>query len=77
MTEILLNYMMQEKEAYEDSTIERYRLAKDLPDYAVGAIDEIEPAEDANITCAMESGHTQTEYDLSETLHPDIQQEED
>lgn len=77
LTEILMNYMMQEKEAYEDSTIERYHLAKDLPGYAIGAIDEIEPAEDANITSAMESGHTRTEHDLSDALHPDIQQEED
>ncbi|HMB16846.1 MAG TPA: aminotransferase class III-fold pyridoxal phosphate-dependent enzyme [Pelovirga sp.] len=77
LTRLLLHYMMQEKEAFKDSTVERFRVAKDLPDYAIGAIDEIGPAEDANITSAMESGHTQTEEDFYDSLHPEFKKEEE
>ena len=72
LTELLVHYMMQEQDAYQDGTIERYRVAKGLPDYAVGAIDESAPAEDANITSAMESGHTRTDQDYFTMLHPDL-----
>ena len=77
LTETLLNYMMQEKETFEDSTIKRYRVAKDLPDYAIGAIDNIDPVQDANITSAMESGHTRTEQDFFNTLPPAFTPDED
>ncbi len=77
LTETLLHYMMQDKETFEDSTIKRYRVAKDLPDYAIGAIDKFDPVQDANITSAMESGHTRSEQDFFKTLPPAFTQDDE
>ncbi len=77
LTENLLHYMMQDKETFKDSTIERYRIAKGLPDYAIGSLDKIDPAQDANITSAMESGHTRSEQDFFKKLPPAFTPDED
>jgi len=68
LSELLQQHLIEEKEKYEDHTIERYHVAHNLPDYAVGAIDEIGPVEDANVTGSMESGYTQTKEDADQLL---------
>lgn len=77
LSELLRQYLIAEKEQYQDQTIERYRVANDLPDYAVGEIDEVGPVEDANVTGSMESGYTQTREDADQLLgsQPDEKEE--
>lgn len=77
LTTLLLRYMKTAKEAFQDSTIERFRLAKDLPAYATGDIDETARAEDANVTCAMESGHSHTRLNFFELYHTPPDQDEE
>lgn len=60
LTALLQQHLKEESREYESATIERYRVANNLPDYAVGEIEAIEPAEDANVTGSMESGYTLT-----------------
>lgn len=68
LTKLLQQYLREEAEQYESRTIERYRVADDLPDYAVGEIEKIEPVEDANVTGSMESGYTPTKEKLESSL---------
>lgn len=68
LSELLRQYLMEEAEKYEDHTIERYRVANDLPDYAVGEIEKIKPVEDANVTGSMESGYTPTSEDADNVI---------
>lgn len=61
LTKLLQQHLREESEHYESCTIERYHVAHDLPGYAIGDIEEVEPAEDANVTGSMESGYTLTQ----------------
>ena len=38
----------------KDGTVERYHLPEDVPDYALGNIDDVEPAPEANVTWSMQ-----------------------
>ena len=53
---LLRRHLEAEAPAFRDTTVRRYHQAEQLPDYAIGNLDEVEPAADANVTGAMEQG---------------------
>ncbi len=57
LMKLLRRHLQAEEAAYEDTTVERYHQQEELPDYAIGNLEEIEPAADANVTGAMEQGN--------------------
>ncbi len=57
LMKLLHRHVEAEVPANEDTTVERYHQQEELPDYAIGNLDEIEPAADANVTGAMEQGN--------------------
>lgn len=68
LSELLQQHLIEEKEQNAGRTIKRYRVANNLPGYAVGAIDEVGPVEDANVTGSMESGYAQTREEADQVL---------
>jgi adenosylmethionine-8-amino-7-oxononanoate aminotransferase len=68
LTQMLDRYVAREAVIF-DETIARYHQSADVPDYARGRLDEVEPISDANVTAAMEtsgSGHDIDEEDWRE-----------
>ncbi|MFW6198446.1 MAG: aspartate aminotransferase family protein [Acidobacteriota bacterium] len=53
---MLLSYIHEVPEDFDDHTIRRYEQLEEVPAYARGEV-EGEPPEDANLTAAMETGH--------------------
>ncbi len=76
LSDLLHQYLMEEAKQHENGTIERFRVANNLPGYAVGEIDKIEPDEDANVTGTMESGYAPTKEDKGKTLDNQTDEEE-
>jgi adenosylmethionine-8-amino-7-oxononanoate aminotransferase len=60
LQERLQEFIQKVDESFEDQTVERYAQREEVPAYARGDIESVEPAEDANVTAAMETGHFQT-----------------
>jgi adenosylmethionine-8-amino-7-oxononanoate aminotransferase len=50
---LLEKHVVIEEAVVEDGTHERFEQTADLPEYATGAIDEVEPAPEANVTWTM------------------------
>ena len=48
-------------ETFHDQTVSRYAQPARVPAYARGNIEAVEPAKDANVTAAMETGHFNTQ----------------
>jgi hypothetical protein len=55
----LESHIHEVDETFEDQTVVRYEQPEEVPAYALGDIGSVEPAEDANVTAAMETGHFQ------------------
>lgn len=54
LTEYLDEYLAPKVAVEEDETIERFHLPDEVPDYALGNIDEVKPVPNANVTWTMQ-----------------------
>lgn len=57
LTRLLDEHIEHKPATAKDQTVQRYHQTDDVPDYALGDLSEVEPAENANVTAAMEAGH--------------------
>lgn len=57
LQKLLVAHIQEVEETFEDQTVQRYEQSSEVPPYARGDITEVEPAADANVTGAMETGY--------------------
>ena len=57
LQKLLGEHVVEPPAEFEDTTVTRYQQPEEVPAYARGDLSGVEPAEDANVTSAMETGH--------------------
>jgi len=68
LLELLEAHLAEEAADYEHAVEQRFHQVEDVPDYARGALDEVEPAEDANVTAQMTQEHVQLDSETEAAL---------